>query len=60
MIEHEGSPLLLIGEDVSKPLDGATIDLTETPQGGQLVIRKRQPQYPLNGSHGGSPGVGTV
>jgi Fe-S cluster assembly iron-binding protein IscA len=58
VIEHEGDPLLLIGEDVFEPLDGATIDLTETPQGAELVITKPQPQYPMDGSHGGSPGVG--
>jgi len=54
VIEHEGDPLLLIGEDVSEPLDGATIDLTETPQGAQLVITKPQPEYPTDGSRGGS------
>ena len=42
-----------------KALNGATIDLTETPHGAHLVITKPQPQYPMDGSHGGSPGVGT-
>jgi Fe-S cluster assembly iron-binding protein IscA len=59
VIEHDGDPLLLIGEDVSEPLDRATIDLTETPEGAQLVIMKPKPEYPVDGSYGGSPGAGT-
>src|SRR5919108_4226733 len=56
VIEHEGDPLLLIGEDVSEPLEGATIDLTDTPHGAELVITKPQLQSPIDGSHGGRPG----
>jgi Fe-S cluster assembly iron-binding protein IscA len=40
VVEHEGDVLLLIGEEASQPLDGATIDLAETPQGAQLVVTK--------------------
>jgi Fe-S cluster assembly iron-binding protein IscA len=40
VVEHEGEVLLLIGEDASQPLDGATIDLAQTPEGAQLVVTK--------------------
>jgi Fe-S cluster assembly iron-binding protein IscA len=40
VIEHEGDVLLLIGEEVSQPLDGATIDLAQTPEGAHLVVSK--------------------
>jgi hypothetical protein len=38
--------LLLIGEDVSEPLEGAIIDLTETPEGARLVVTK--PTSPID------------
>jgi Fe-S cluster assembly iron-binding protein IscA len=40
VVEHEGNVLLLIGEEVSEPLEGATIDLAETPEGARLVVTK--------------------
>jgi Fe-S cluster assembly iron-binding protein IscA len=40
VVEHEGDVLLLIGAEASQPLDGATIDLTDTPEGAQLVITR--------------------
>jgi hypothetical protein len=40
--------LLLIGRDVSKPLDGATIDLAETAEGARLVLTK--PNAPMDGA----------
>ena len=40
IVEYEGNVLLLIGEDVSQPLEGATIDLTQTPEGARLVVTK--------------------
>jgi Fe-S cluster assembly iron-binding protein IscA len=40
VVEHEGDVLLLIGEEASQPLDGATIDLAETPEGTHLVLTK--------------------
>jgi Fe-S cluster assembly iron-binding protein IscA len=43
-VEHEGNALLLIGEEVSEPLAGATIDLAETPEGARLVVTK--PEFP--------------
>jgi len=46
VVEHEGNVLLLIGDNVSQPLAGATIDLAETPEGERLVVMK--PQWPLN------------
>jgi Fe-S cluster assembly iron-binding protein IscA len=48
VVEHEGDVLLLIGEEVSQPLDGATIDLAETPEGAHLVVTK--PDVPLDGT----------
>lgn len=46
IVEHEGDVLLLIGEDVSEPLEGATIDLAETPEGARLVVTK--PTFPAD------------
>ncbi len=40
VVEHEGNVLLLIGEEASQPLDGATIDLAETSEGAQLIVTK--------------------
>ena len=40
VVEHEGGALLFIGEEASQPLDGATIDLAETPEGTHLVVTK--------------------
>jgi Fe-S cluster assembly iron-binding protein IscA len=48
VIEHEGDVLLLIGEDASQPLDGATIDLAQTSEGTQLILTK--PELPANGA----------
>jgi len=41
--------LLLIGDDLSQPLTGATIDLAETSEGTGLVIMK--PQTSPDGRH---------
>jgi Fe-S cluster assembly iron-binding protein IscA len=46
IVEHEGNVLLLIGEEVSEPLEGATIDLAETPEGARLVVTK--PTFPAD------------
>ena len=43
VVEHEGDVLLLIGTEASQPLDGATIDLAETPEGAQLVCTRPEP-----------------
>ena len=40
VVEHEGDVLLLIGAEALQPLDGATIDLAETPEGAQLVVTR--------------------
>jgi Fe-S cluster assembly iron-binding protein IscA len=48
IVEHEGDVLLLIADDISRPLAGAMIDLAETPEGHRLVVTK--PQMPLNGT----------
>jgi Fe-S cluster assembly iron-binding protein IscA len=46
VVQHEGNALLLIGEDVSTPLAGATIDLADTPEGSRLVVTK--PERPAD------------
>ena len=43
VVEHQGEVLLLIGEEASQPLDGATIDLAETPEGDRLIVSKPEP-----------------
>lgn len=47
VVEHEGTALLLIGEDVSQPLQGAIIDCTDTPEGVRLVVTERK--FPVDG-----------
>jgi Fe-S cluster assembly iron-binding protein IscA len=44
VVEHEGDVLLLIGDNVSQPLQGATIDLTDTAEGARLVVTRAQSQ----------------
>ena len=39
-MEHEGSQLLLIERNLSASLEGVTIDVEETTEGGRLVITK--------------------
>jgi Fe-S cluster assembly iron-binding protein IscA len=48
VVEHEGKVLLLIAEDICRPLAGAMIDVAETPEGDRLVVTK--PQMPVNGT----------
>ncbi len=57
-VEHEGSKLLLIGEDVFDALSGATIDCQMTPRGPELILdRSRIHSGNGNGRlHGGFPG----
>ena len=43
VVEHEGDVLLLIGTEALQPLDGATIDLAETPEGDRLIVSKPGP-----------------
>ena len=43
VVKHQGEVLLLIGEEASQPLDGATIDLAETPEGDRLIVSKPGP-----------------
>ena len=43
VVEHQGEVLLLFGEEASQPLDGATIDLAETPEGDRLIVSKPGP-----------------
>jgi Fe-S cluster assembly iron-binding protein IscA len=38
IVKHEGNVLLVISDDISRPLDGATIDVAETPEGDRLVV----------------------
>lgn len=38
VVEHEGSKVLLVDEEVSEALEGVTIDCVETAQGPRLVF----------------------
>jgi hypothetical protein len=40
VVEHEGNVLLVMSNDISRPLAGATIDVAETPEGDRLVVTK--------------------
>ena len=40
VVEHEGSKVLLVDDEVSGALEGLTIDCEETPQGPRLVLSK--------------------
>lgn len=40
VVEHEGSTVLLIGEEISKALVGTTIDCRRTPDGARLVLAR--------------------
>jgi Fe-S cluster assembly iron-binding protein IscA len=42
IVEHEGDVLLMVGETLSEPLDGATIDFTETPEGARLIVTRQE------------------
>src|SRR5262249_61966215 len=48
IVEHEGDVLLLIADDISRPLAGAMIDVAETPEGDRL--RGSQSPAPLDGA----------
>ncbi len=39
VVAHEGSSVLVIQADLSQELDGATVDLVDTPGGEQLIIK---------------------
>ena len=38
VIEHEGSKILFIEENLSTSLDGSTIDVQDTPEGAKLTV----------------------
>jgi len=38
VLEHEGSKLLIIEQNLAASLEGITIDVDETPEGNKLVI----------------------
>lgn len=42
VVEHEGAAVLLIGEELSQALAGATIDCQETAEGSKLTITPRR------------------
>jgi Fe-S cluster assembly iron-binding protein IscA len=39
VVVYEESRVLLIQPDLSQELDGATVDLIDTPEGGRLIIK---------------------
>ena len=42
VVERDGHQVLLIGNEISTLLDGATIDAVETPEGTRLAVRGLQ------------------
>jgi Fe-S cluster assembly iron-binding protein IscA len=38
VVEHDGRPLLAIDSDLARELDGAKIDLVDTPEGPRLTF----------------------
>lgn len=42
VMEHEGSKVLVVADNLAKSLKGVTIDVEDTPQGRQLVIVKNK------------------
>jgi len=40
VLEHEGSKLLIIEQNLAASLEGITIDVEESPEGSRLVITK--------------------
>jgi len=46
VVEHEGSKVLLVGEEISGLVNGMTIDCEETAQGSHLVISPETPPSP--------------
>jgi len=40
VVEHEGSKVLLVGDEVAQVVAGATLDTEDTPEGTKLVISK--------------------
>jgi len=41
VLEHEGSKLLIIEQNLATSLEGITIDVDETPDGRRLVMTKK-------------------
>ncbi len=39
VVVYEESTVLVIQPDLSQELDGATVDLVDTPEGGRLIIQ---------------------
>ena len=40
VVEHEGTTVLLIADEVLPALDGMTLDLEDTPEGPKLAVRR--------------------
>jgi len=40
VVEHEGSKVLLVGLEIVEQLQGATLDVGDTPEGTKLVISR--------------------
>lgn len=53
VVDHDGDALLLIGQEDAEPLDGATIDLADTPDGARLVLTR--PSEPDDAADGVGP-----
>jgi Fe-S cluster assembly iron-binding protein IscA len=44
VVEHEGSKVLLVGQEVAQLVAGATMDTKDTPNGINLFISKEAPE----------------
>ena len=40
IVEHDGHPVLLVDSELSQILDGATVDVTSTPEGERLTLKR--------------------
>lgn len=39
VVEHDGSKVLLVEEDLAASLEGLTIGVEDTPEGARLVVK---------------------
>ncbi|HEY8477959.1 MAG TPA: iron-sulfur cluster biosynthesis family protein [Chloroflexota bacterium] len=40
VVEHEGRKVLLVDQFIAEQIDGATLDVAETPEGNRLTISR--------------------
>jgi len=42
IVEHEGSKVLLVGQELSDQVDGVTLDVQDTPDGPRLAVFREE------------------